>query len=103
MKQHNKDQSKGMNTAERLLCDAFLSMQTRAEVRDLLQDLCTPAELEAMVDRWRVTLMLQQGLTYRDINQRTGVSVTTIGRVARFMDFGSGGYKRALERIEVPQ
>jgi hypothetical protein len=34
----------------------------------------------------------QQGLTYRQINEQTGISVTTIGRVARFLADGNGGY-----------
>jgi uncharacterized protein YerC len=29
----------------------------------------------------------------------TGVSVTTVGRVARFMELGAGGYRTALDRI----
>jgi uncharacterized protein YerC len=51
-----------------------------------------------MVDRWRVAQLLDQGYSYRDIREMTEVSVTTIGRVARFMDLGTGGYRTALER-----
>ena len=64
-----------------------------------LQDLCTPAELEAMVDRWRVAQLLERGLSYREINDLTEVSVTTVGRVARFIEFGAGGYRTALDRL----
>ncbi|MBT8444992.1 MAG: helix-turn-helix domain-containing protein, partial [Gammaproteobacteria bacterium] len=63
-------------------------------------DLCTPAELQAMKDRWAVVEALQEGLTYRAIHDRTGVSVTTIGRVARCLTDGAGGYRIALERLE---
>jgi uncharacterized protein YerC len=52
-----------------------------------------------MVDRWRVAQLLDQGYSYRDIREMTEVSVTTIGRVARFMDLGAGGYRTALDRI----
>jgi len=69
-------------------------------MRSFLEDLCTPAEIEAMVDRWRVAQLLEQGLSYRDIRELTQVSVTTIGRVARFMEFGSGGYHTVLDRLE---
>ena len=51
-----------------------------------------------MVDRWHVVELLQQGLPYRKIHDLTGVSVTTIGRVARFLNEGFGGYSVALER-----
>ena len=45
-----------------------------------LHDLCTPAELEVMVDRWRVVPYLLDGVSYREIHERTAVSITTIGR-----------------------
>jgi TrpR-related protein YerC/YecD len=99
MKQHDNEQSARLDTASKRLSDALLALRNREEVASFLSDLCTPAELEAMVDRWRVVLLLEQGLSYRDISDRTGVSVTTIGRVARFKDMGSGGYRTALERL----
>ncbi|WP_228386750.1 YerC/YecD family TrpR-related protein [Ornithinicoccus halotolerans] len=61
-----------------------------------LTDLCTPAELEALADRWSVVPLLAQGVPYRTIHERTGVSVTTVGRVARCLDHGAGGYHAAL-------
>ena len=42
---------------------------------------------------------LQDGLPYRKIHEITGVSVTTIGRVARFLIAGNGGYQTALKRL----
>jgi TrpR-related protein YerC/YecD len=73
-----------------------------AAVEDFLVDLCTPAELEALADRWAVVPLLAAGMPYRSIHDRTGVSVTTIGRVARCLDHGSGGYRAALERHTAP-
>ncbi len=70
-----------------------------ASIRAFLLDLCTPAELQAMADRWQVVQLLQQGLSYRAIHDRTGVSVTTIGRVARFLELGNGGYQAALKAL----
>lgn len=76
-----------------------LATLTRAEeVRAFLQDLCTPAELEAMSDRWRVVPLLLKGVPYREIHDLTQVSVTTIGRVARTLESGAGGYGAALRR-----
>lgn len=75
-------------------------MQSVDECRALLEDLTTPAELEALSDRWRVVLLLAENLPYRAIHERTGVSVTTIGRVARFLEMGAGGYRIALERAD---
>lgn len=79
---------------------AFLTLEKPDEVRQFLLDLCTPAEVEAMVDRWWTASLLKQGRSYREISEITGVSVTTIGRVARYMYMGEGGYRLALRREE---
>ena len=99
MKQHDHSQRQELRSAARSLSEALLSLQSTEEVRQFLEDLCTPAEIEAMVDRWRVAQLLDRGLSYREIRDLTEVSVTTIGRVARFIDQGTGGYRTALERL----
>lgn len=99
MKRHDQTQQPDLRAAARTLSEALLSLESAQEVREFLEDLCTPAELEAMVDRWRVAQLLDQGYSYRDIREMTEVSVTTIGRVARFMELGAGGYRTALDRI----
>ncbi len=81
------------------LLQAILAMNDGAELRALLDDLCTPAELEAIADRWRVVPLLLEGVAYRDIHERTGVSVTTVGRIARCLDAGAGGYRLAAQRV----
>ena len=98
MKPNRDDSSRKQAIAEDALCDALVSMKTTAECRNFLRDLCTPAELQALIDRWQVVELLEQGLTYRKIHDLTGVSVTTIGRVARFLADGFGGYRVAIDR-----
>ena len=98
MKRHDQNQQPELRDGFRTLSEALFSLESPRELREFLEDLCTPAELEAMVDRWRVAQLLERGLSYRDIRDLTEVSVTTIGRVARFMELGAGGYRRALER-----
>jgi TrpR-related protein YerC/YecD len=85
---------------EREFCQALLSLESVAEMRAFFADLCTPAELEALLDRWSVVGYLETGLPYRRIHELTGVSVTTIGRVARFLAGDNGGYRTALARLE---
>ena len=80
------------------LAKALASLERGEDVRAFLEDLCTPAELEAMADRWRVVPLLLEGVPYREIHERTLVSVTTIGRVARTLERGSGGYAAAAKR-----
>lgn len=75
-------------------------IQTASEMEKFLVDLCTPAELRALSERWHVAKILDQGeLSYRDINAKTGVSTTTIGRVARFLnEEPHQGYRAALNK-----
>ncbi len=80
------------------LAEAFAKIDDPAEMTAFLRDLCTPAELEALADRWRVVPLLMQGIPYREIHERTGVSVTTVGRVARTIEYGDGGYAAAVRR-----
>ena len=86
--------------AERALLQAVLTLRSVEECRDFFRDLCTPAELQALADRWNVVGLLQSGLPYREINRQTGVSVTTIGRVARYLAAGNGGYALAARRLK---
>jgi len=85
--------------AQQRLFRAVLSLRSEQECSKFFTDLCTPAELEALVDRWAVVGYLNEGLPYRKIHDLTGVSVTTIGRVARFLTAGNGGYSTALKRL----
>jgi TrpR-related protein YerC/YecD len=86
--------------AEDRLFRAILTLRTLDDGRAFFHDLCTPAELQALKDRWAVVEMLAEGrLTYRQIHDQTGVSITTIGRVARYLTGGEGGYAKALQRI----
>ena len=84
------------------LAQAISGCREPAAIRAFLEDLCTPAELEAMADRWKVVPLLLQGIPYRDIHDRTAVSVTTIGRVARTLERGAGGYGIAARKLRLP-
>src|SRR5258708_38414786 len=102
MKRRYIDPETPAESAEDDLCRALLSMRGLAEMRSFLRDLCTPAELEALIDRWRVVPYLLRGMAYREIHERTAVSVTTIGRVARFLSQGNGGYQAAIAHHAIP-
>lgn len=80
------------------LFEAFLTLKTVDEVACFLNDLCTPTELQAIIDRWRVVEPIKNGVPYRTIYEQTGVSVTTVGRVARCLHEGSG-YDLAWNRL----
>lgn len=90
----------GDEGAQTALYKALASLKNINEVRAFMQDLCTPAELEALADRWRVVPLVEAGVPYRDIHEQTAVSVTTVTRVARCLNAGSGGYRLALNRAK---
>ncbi len=101
MKSHRNVSPRREARNERQLFAAVAALRGAEECRAFFRDLCTPAEIQAMADRWAVVEVLQRGLPYREIHRITGVSVTTIGRVARYLAAGNGGYTLAAQRIEL--
>lgn len=83
------------------LCAALLTPRDAAEMGRLLVDLCTPAEIRTLAERWHVARLLDETLlSYREIHEATGVSTTTIVRVARFLrQEPNRGYRRAIDAL----
>ena len=84
------------------LSEALLSLKNTNDLDVFLIDLCTPSELRALKERWRVCqLLAYKNLSYREVHKITGASLTTIGRVARFLrDESYGGYRNILKNEE---
>ncbi len=82
------------------LCAAFLTLETADELASFLRDLCTFRELEELSSRWTVVQLLDAGIPYREIAERTGTSTATITRVNQWLQHGTGGYRLARERLE---
>jgi TrpR-related protein YerC/YecD len=99
MKPHRSVTQRQEQQHERALFTAILALRSVEECRSFFRDLCTPAELQAMSDRWAVVELLERGLPYREVHRLSGVSITTIGRVARYLTAGSGGYRAVTERL----
>jgi TrpR-related protein YerC/YecD len=88
---------KDLDLKEKELFNAILKLEDLEELRKFFSDLCTPAELQAMSDRWRVAQLLNEGLPYRTIYEKTGVSTATVTRVARCLEYGEG-YRLVLQK-----
>ena len=82
------------------LYKALLSLKTEDEFYRFFQDLCTITELRSMEQRFEVACLLNEGMIYNDILERTGASSATISRVNRALQYGAGGYKAVLPRLE---
>lgn len=80
------------------LYESILELKTMEECRAFFDDLCTVGELRAMEQRFDVALLLDQGLVYTEILERTGASSATISRVNRIFSFGAGGFRRMIQR-----
>ena len=87
--------------AEKELIEALLSLKNADECRRFLRDICTPQEITDLSDRWQVARLLDEGeLSYREIHAKTKVSITTIGRVSRFLQQEDyQGYRLVLDRV----
>lgn len=83
-----------------LLYEAILCLQTKEECKAFFQDLCTFTEVKAMAQRMEVARLLDQGLIYNDILERTGTSSATISRINRALQYGADGYRIVLDRLE---
>jgi TrpR-related protein YerC/YecD len=82
------------------LYTAFAGCASAAEVAALMEDLCTIREVNEMAQRLSVAVMLAGERSYNDIQASTGASATTIARVSKSLNYGAGGYRRALEQTK---
>ena len=82
------------------LLSVLASLDTEDEVYDFLLDLCTVREITEMSQRLEVARLLADGQSYVCVQDVTGASATTISRVSKCLNYGSGGYERALSIIE---
>jgi TrpR-related protein YerC/YecD len=82
------------------LLSALGSLKRGEEQAAFLRDLCTLSELEAMAHRWQVARLVDEGLPYLEIAERTGASTATVTRVAHWLHHGEGGYRLALDKAK---
>ena len=79
---------------------AILALKTPEECMAFFEDLCTVSELRAMEQRYEVARLLNEGLIYNEILEKTGASSATISSVNRSLNNGSNGYHVVFERLE---
>lgn len=79
---------------------AILSLETKEECKAFFDDICTIKELQDLSQRLQVALMLDKGMNYQEISKQTSVSSATISRVNRCLNYGDGGYRTVLDRMD---
>jgi len=77
---------------------AILTLRTEEEARRFFRDLLTETEIKEFSERWKAARMLARGVPYTKIIDETGMSSTTVARVARWVKKGTGGYRLAMHR-----
>ena len=80
------------------LYQAILACRDPQELQNFLRDLLTENEMSEMAERWTAARMLSEGASYVQVIEKTGMSSTTVARVAAWLNKGTGGYKKALAR-----
>ncbi len=86
---------------ENELFEAIICINTTDECKNFFYDLCTPSEIEEFSTRWLIVKLLSKKKPYRQIALETGVSTTTVGRVARYMKYGHNGYNTILNKLHL--
>lgn len=89
-----------MKTNTNNLYQAILSLKNEKEAQKFLRDLLTEAEIKEFANRWKVAQMLDSKIKYDVIEKETGMSSTTIARISKWLNTGTGGYKFMLKRIK---
>ena len=81
------------------LCEAILSLETKEECCAFLEDICTIKEIQDIAQRLQVAQMLGKGISYATISKETGASTATISRVNKCCEYGAGGYRTVINRL----
>ena len=82
------------------LFQTFLNLESIDECYKYFEDLCTIKEIRDMAQRLDTAILLSQGLSYQKIGEQVDISSATIGRVSRCLNYGSGGYRSAIKKLE---
>ena len=78
----------------------ILNLQTIDECYAYFEDLCTIKELRDMAQRQDTAILLAEGYRYQKIQENIDISTATIGRVSRCLNYGTGGYRNAIDRLK---
>lgn len=79
------------------LFEVIMNLHSTEECYDFFTDVCTVKELQDMAQRLDTAFLLDEGVSYQNITSQIGVSAATIGRVSRCLNYGSGGYRSAID------
>lgn len=76
--------------------------QSANDVKNLLKDLLTTAEIRMINNRWHIARLLDSGLSVRQVATQAKVGTDTVERVSRKLQEGTGGLQKAIEATREP-
>lgn len=77
----------------------ILNLENIEECYEYFADICTIKEIQDMAQRLDTAILLDKGLSYQKIIEQVDVSSATIGRVSKCLNYGSGGYRNAIDKL----
>ena len=85
------------------LFQAILNLETIEECYEFFDDICTIKEIQDMTQRMDTAILLSKGYSYHKITEIVDVSTATIGRVSKCLNYGSGGYRKAIDKLNISE
>ena len=79
------------------LMDTIVDLKTRKDCYDFFEDVCTIKEILDMSKRLEAAKLLDDGLSYKEVIAKIGISTATLSRISRALNYGSGGYAKAIK------
>ena len=79
---------------------AILQLKDVEECHRFFEDICTVKEVKDMAQRLDAAILLDEGAGYQQISEQVGISTATISRVSRCLNYGAGGYRQAIDRLQ---
>lgn len=83
------------------LYQAVRSLKNIKEYEDFFRDLLTIEEMTEFSKRWLAARLISAKRSYREVAAQTGLSTTTVARVAHWLNNGRGGYRLAIKRLKL--
>jgi len=82
------------------LFQTFLKLESLEECYAYFEDICTIKEILDMAQRLETAILLSEGNSYQQIMEKVEISTATIGRVSKCLNYGTGGYRMAIDKLK---
>lgn len=75
-------------------------MNKKEDIYSFLRDLISSKEILEFSNRFEVAKMLDEKVSYKEIEEKTKMSSTTIARISKFLKWENNGYKNAINILK---